>query len=503
MSTKKTNPDIKVLSREQKLALYDLIQEKKLRQRKRKKAFSPHEGQMRVIKSTAWEKYVFCGNGFGKTALLTNEVAWAAEGYSSITKQYTPVPAKIALVLDSAEKIDDFLSEYRKWNILEPEWTQKRGRPNTTFIQYPNGSTVTVLTHGVEPLKLEGSEWTHIFFDEPPPRHVFTAMARGGRQKGKTCRIRLFGTPITEAWLRTDVYEAWTNGEFPEGEVECFRGETSENAENLADGYIERFSRKLSPQERKTRLSGDFFDLEGQALRHLWDRRVHIIEDDEFEWDSNWPVVIAIDPHTSKKHVAIMLGVDRDNYLYILKELALKISPREYAKELKKWMKDYRVLDIVCDHAGNAEMTGGEGYRSFIWVMNDEGIRCRGTRHEEKDDEEFISRIQDALLIPDVPNSVGQKIPKLRALRSCQGFIQNVEQVQWMRDKKLQENKPKLDIRNKDHLAAAKYALATNLHNKKSKARSYHATRGIYGYEAPYKRRKAHKSMLKSLKGDK
>ncbi len=500
---KNPSQNIKHLSREEKLALYDLIQEKKLRKRKKKKAFKPHKGQMRVVNSKAWEKYVFCGNGFGKTALLTNEVAWAAEGYNFITQEYTPVPAKIALVLDSAEKIEDFLAEYRKWNILEPEQTEKRGRPNVTFIKWDNGSTLTVLTHGVEPLKLEGSEWTHIFFDEPPPRHVFTAMARGGRQKNKICRIRLFGTPITEAWLRTEVYESWVNGEFPKGEVECFRGDTTENEANLAEGYIGRFSRKLSEQEKKTRLHGDFFDLEGQALRHLWDRQIHIINDDEFEWDMNNPVVVAIDPHTSKKHMAVMVGVDRDNYLYVLKELSLKVSPRQFARELKKWYADYRVLDIVVDHAGNAEMTGGEGYRSFIWVCNDEGVRCRGTTHKEKDDEDFISRIQDALLIPDTPNNVGQKLPKLRFLRSCQICIQDVEQVQWTRDKRLQMNKPKLDIQNKDGLATIKYALATNLHIKKSKAKSYHLKQGIYGFEAPYKRRLKHKAMLKSLKGEK
>lgn len=192
-------PDLSKLSREQKLQLIAALEEKKRRTLSSRPPFVPTPGQLKIILSNALERFVFCGNGFGKSTLLVNEVHWAATGYNPITKQKTPVPAKICLLLDSPDKIDDFILEYRKWNPLEADQLHKKGKPNYSFVDYDTGSTVTVITHQVEPLKLEGSQWTHIFADEPCPKPVFTALFRGGRIKGRPCRTLLAGTPVSAA----------------------------------------------------------------------------------------------------------------------------------------------------------------------------------------------------------------------------------------------------------------------------------------------------------------
>jgi hypothetical protein len=179
-----------------------------------------------------------------------------------------------------------------------------------------------------------------------------------------------------------------------------------------------------------------------------------------------------------------MLGADRDNRLYVLKEIARKETPRQFARTLKQWMDGYRVIDVVCDSLGSADMTGGEGFKSFIQVLKDEGIRVRATTFQEKEDEAFIARIQDSLLVPDVEDNFGQKIPKLRIRSECTMTISDIRNVQWVRDRNANENKPKLDISNKDALACLKYALATNIYfAKPHKTRPHYVRDRVYGIQ--------------------
>lgn len=461
--------DFSKFTREQKEQFLVALEEKKRRDIDARPSFKPHDGQMRVVKSTALERYLFCGNGFGKSTILVNEVHWAASGFNPVTGATGLVPAKICLILDTPEKIDDFLLEYRKWNKLEPEWLLKKGKPYFSFIAYPNGSTVTVLTHQVEPLKLEGSQWTHIFADEPPPKAVFTAVFRGGRIKGRACKVLLAGTPITAAWLRTDVYEPWVEGKSPE--VECFEGATDENGDNLEEGWLERFSAKLSDKEREIRLRGRFFDLDGLALSHLFRKKTHTIPRASLDWDPSNPCVIIMDPHPHKAHVALLIGCNQQNELFVLDEFDLKVVARQFMKAIieRGWLGGtYNVIDIVYDSLGSGEMTSGEGYRSFGDVINEvlreSGMgRARATSYDDKSDEDFIERLRDVLVLPTEADSFGRYTPRLRIVAECRKTIDDMERVEWYLDKQIKENKPKLDLRKRDHLACIKYGLATHL----------------------------------------
>jgi hypothetical protein len=115
--------------------------------------------------------------------------------------------------------------------------------------------------------------------------------------------------------------------------------------------------------------------------------------------------------------------------------------------------------------------------------------RARATRNEEKDDEDFIERIRDALLLPTEPNNDGAFIPKLRFFEGAIQSLHDVETVKWYEDKQLKENKRKLDIRKKDCLACIKYALSTNLYHKKKKDKAYVVKRQAYGMTLPSQRR--------------
>lgn len=478
----------KPLTREQKLELIRVLEEKSRRDAIRRPQFTPTQAQLPVIMSEAKERYLFCGNGFGKTTLLVHELHWAATGFNPFKKRSTPVPSKICLVIDSPEKMTDFIAEYRNWYVLTEDNLHKRGKAHYSFMTYENGSTVTVLTHDVNPLKLEGSQWTHIFYDEPPPKPVFTGTARGGRIKGRPLQIMLGGTPLYQPWMRLDIYDPWSKGEL--ADVDCFRGRTEDNANNLDMESVKRNWKKLSAHELSIRSEGAFHDLEGLALAHLFRSTTHTVSRTKLLWDRENPVVIAIDPHPSKPTHAVVLGADRDNRLYVLEEYKEKAVARKFAKSLigKGWFSKYRIMDIVYDSLGSAETTSGEGFRPFGEVFNEvleqhSLGRARATSYNEKSDEDFIDRIQDALLVPEEPDSFGQQVPKLRILSDCIGTITDILNVQWTRDKRIDENKPKLDITHKDYLSCLKYALATNLHGTKKKDKIYHMKKKVYGVD--------------------
>ena len=481
--------DLSKLSIEDKLKLYDLIQEKKKRIKQRRAAYKPNKGQLPIHLSDKTIKFCASGNGAGKTCASVHEAIWAAQGYHPIKKRYTKVPAQIAVVLDKPNKADDvWIPEITKFFDTD-DWTfSKKGKANITEISFPNGSVITFYSHDQEPLTFESIQIDCAVMDEPPPRKIFIALRRGGRKLGTEPWFLIVGTPLAQSWLRIEIYNPWSKGELEE--ADCFKMSSDTNKENINWKAQEQSFAFMTEKERAVRRHGDFFDLSGQALAPYFDRDTHIIPTKGFHWPEENPCVLSIDPHGSKPHVAIIMGVDSDNQLTVLNEFSRSCSPREYALHMKKFMEPYKIIDIIVDSYGNSSSNGlnhieAAGYTSFIKTLNDNGVRARATTYKDKDDEDFVTRIQSSLVIPYEDDNLGRRLPKMRLLDRCTGCIMDIENVQWQRDRKTDENKPKLDIQHSDHLACIKYALATNLFYDKAKRKTHYKPRPVsYGGRA-------------------
>lgn len=488
--------DLSKLTRDQKLRFLDLIEEKRRRLRDKRAVYKPNSGQLPVHKSDKMLRCVFSGNGAGKTALGINEALWAVAGFNPITKEFSRVPARVIVLLDHPEKVADvWLPEMQKWANIKPEQLHKRGKPYVTRISFKNGSEILFMFHQQESTLFESIELDYLIADEPPPRHIYIALRRGARKKGTKPRFLTIGTPITGAWMRTEIYDPWALGESPN--TECFTFGTVVNESNLADDFINEYGKILSEKEKRIRLHGEFFDLDGLALAFLFKRETHIVT--PFDWPLDSPVVIAIDPHSSKPHHAIMLGCDKDNYLYYLKEFKEKAVARVFAKRLREFYQGYKVIDIICDSLGSAEGTGGEGFKSFIQILQEEGVRARATSWDDKQDEDFIDRIKSVLAIPDEPNNFNEYLPRLTIVDGNNGIIRDIENVQWTKYKNIDIFKPKLDITNKDFLSCLKYALASNLTFGKSKAKIYRRVKGAETYGISSEKRNSVKYFRKKL----
>lgn len=458
--------DLSKLSKQEKLTAYDVIQELKRREKKKTGAYIPNSGQLTVHSGDKLERYVFSGNGAGKTALLVNEVLWAARGFNPILKTFSHVPCKIIYVIDDPDKIAlKILPEMRKWQELKDDQLEKDGKPYIARITFPNGSFIKFITHGMEAMKAESIELDFLACDEPPPYFLYSALTRGMREKGFKKKTLIVGTPLAAPWLRKDVYEPWSRGKLPY--VECYKFDSDVNKDNLDwDRQLHYFDR-LSDKERAIRRHGNFFDLEGLALSHLFKRDSHVVKQER--WPSSWPVVIAVDPHPSKEHVALMVGITPANGYRALKELSSSSPARQFARELRDFYKGYRVIDLLSDSLGSSDSTGGEGRLSFIQVLRDEGIRIRATSYDEKKDEAWIQMIQDVLLVPDEANNFGERAPRLQIVDNCTGLISDIETVEWQKFKNIDEYKPKLAIGSKDLLACLKYALASQPRHSKGR----------------------------------
>lgn len=486
MNLKDLTPEkVASLSHAELVEALEIAEELEARAREKKEHYVPNEGQRPIHESDAQIRIVLSGNGAGKTTCGIHEADWWCRGHNPVKDEYTPVPARVIVVLDHPEKVTDHWEpELKKWFKYDSDQFKKRGKPYTTKVDY-GGSEILFMFHEQNPDLFESIEADYIIFDEPPPRKIWIALKRGLRKAGSKPRILFLGTPIKCAWMRIELVEPAQKGEIDN--VEVFTFSTDVNSDNLGDDALTLMFLGLSEEEIQIRRHGKFYDLSGLALAHIFNQRTHVIDDHAFEWDESWPVAVAIDPHKAKPHHAVMLGCDPDGYLYVLKELKLSALAKDFALELKQWMHGYRVIDIVVDSMGSEPYTGGEGFESFLQVIRKNGVQARSTTFKDKDDEDFIDRIQTSLAIPLEADNFGQKTPKLRILRSCRGLIGDIENVQWMRNKINDENKPKLDISHKDFLAALKYALATNLTPKKHKARVYRVKQGApqYGWIRP------------------
>lgn len=427
----------------------------------KKPVYKPNSGQRPVHQDDRPIRIVAAANGGGKTALAAQEVLWWSRGYNPLLDVYTKVPATNIVLLDSPMKVEEvWLPELRKWAPIDDDCELiKSGKPYVNKIRFKNGSQILFMFHEQEDLVFEGIQIDNLCADEPFPRRIWIALTRGARKKHTKPKFLIIGTPLGQPWLYNELWKKAAEGERPDVGIHRFGIEV--NKDNLADGYIEQFSKNLTEAEKKVRLQGHFAHLEGLALAHLFDRAVHVVP--SFPWPQGKPVVLVIDPHWAKPHTFCLIGATGDGRIYYIKEGRTKAPARAFAQELRDFCNGFRVIDHIIDSLGETHNTGGDGSKSFAEVLRENGIPVRSTSFSDKNDEDFVQRIQQVLEIPDVEDNFGRKVPKLAIMEGNQGIINDVETAQWQRYRQHEMFKNKLDITQKDYLSLLKYGLATNI----------------------------------------
>lgn len=412
--------DLKGLSRGEKEELYKLLKQKETTVKEAVlETFQPHPGQKVFLESPAKIRALFCGNGFGKTVAMTIELI-RTHTRKHPTRDTHSVHQSWLLIPDLA-KAEDYWTEIKKWcppsSLPKPN---KLGSANIRRLEWPNGTYTTIYSHEQDSSKLEGTNIDALFCDEPPPRDLWVAAFRGLRNNPDYFVV-LAGTPVSAAWMYEQIYLPGVLKQDPN--IEIFRGTTYDNP-YLSKDFIEEFAKQLTDDEKKVRLAGEFHALQGRVFKEF-DTRKHVIETQS--WPTDWPVYMAIDPHTRKKSTAVWMGVTSDDDFVVINEACAEDIQKlgDTIKSIEAH-NNYRVVARKIDNSGSAR---GWKAETAIELLRDQGIRVSPMRNAEKAVMNGIVKLQKLLKIQTMPD--GTKKPQLFVMAHCSGVIRDFTLYGW------------------------------------------------------------------------
>lgn len=179
------------------------------------------------------------------------------------------------------------------------------------------GSTLELMSNKQEVDVFEGWDGHFIIYDEPPRREIRIACARG---LAVTNGRELFtATLLKEAWVHREVIKAKNEDGTPDLSVFNVHGEIYDNLGfGLTEEGIESFAKKLTKEERQSRLRGIPSYMAG-LIYPEYDANVHLKE--RFKIPLDWIVDIAIDCHPAKENAVSFMATDPRNYKYLIDEI--------------------------------------------------------------------------------------------------------------------------------------------------------------------------------------
>lgn len=255
-------------------------------------------GQGRFLTSWDREPEVVClincsGNKGGKTTggtILLGECLLGKNlwGFENRPERNSRTPVRACVF---AEDFDSHTQTIAP-NLFS--WLPKGAIRKTDFnnlghvvnMHFTNGSILHFKTYAQGIDTAEGKDWDFVWFDEPPPRELYTAAFRG--LVTKNGRMVVTATLLKEVWL-------FDEGE--KGSVRCFTSTIHDNTW-LSPTAKAAFLEALPDEERETRESGKPMNLSGLVYKSFADRDPYVIEQGALPL--NAPYILGVDPHERK-----------------------------------------------------------------------------------------------------------------------------------------------------------------------------------------------------------
>jgi hypothetical protein len=372
--------------------------------------YVPHEKQDAFHRANAHKRrYVRTGNRFGKSTMgAAEDCAWAL-GYrpwypEGDPARYEGIPQKsnsiLILVVDWDKAEEIFTNEVRgqkqgKLFKLLPEgsYTVKKNQSGKIAevrvkSKWGGESVIcldTVQSYKSNPMGQESSDWDAIHVDEPIPREMWIANARGLVDRNGSAWFTC--TPLTEMWIN-DMFE-------PEGTVAksvngakvttqlieeegCGKVEVSfwmiegsmHDNPNFGGEQKARFIAELTEDERETRISGRPSALQGVIYKSFiklhWSQKNlrglhgHLFNDNDTRkagWTSpsnpplDYCVRLAIDTHPSTPHAVLFCATAPSGHTYFYTEIFEHVHPRRLALMCMGRLDDVEIPDEVEEYA--------------------------------------------------------------------------------------------------------------------------------------------------------
>lgn len=278
----------------------------------------------------------------------------------------------------------------------------------------------------------EGSQWDLVIYDEPAPRDIRIACARGlVDRKGRelfTCTL------LNQAWIWRDVIRATLPDGSPDPSVFNISGDSSVNiGYGITQEGIDQFAKTLNKDEYQSRILGKPSFL-STLVCPRFDRNIHIKE--RFTIPLDALITISIDFHPSKPWCATFMAHTKQGLKYICDEIEFRGNAKSFAEEVIRVirLRDYaRVERVIIDPLSKSGMPNDMDTFSVV----EETIAAYGYALEvaSKDKDNGIATL-NGLLWTD------NEMPALYFFRDCVRTIQEIEDWMYCKDtlKPVKEN---------------------------------------------------------------
>jgi len=267
----------------------------------------------------------------------------------------------------------------------------------------------------------EGAQYDLVVYDEPPPRDIRVACARG--LVDRHGRELFCCTLLNQAWVHREVIKA----KLPDGSTDLsvfnLSGDSSVNiGYGITQEGIDQFAKTLTHDEYQARILGKPSYL-STLVCPKFDTHIHVKE--RFKIPLDALITISIDFHPSKPWYATFMAHTKQGFKYICEEIVFRGNPKSFAEEVVRVirLRDYaRIERVIIDPLSKS----GQDNDIDTYSIVEETIAPYGYSLEtaSKDKDNGIS-ILNGLLWTD------NEMPALFFFRDCVKSIQQVEDLMY------------------------------------------------------------------------
>ena len=414
--------------------------------------------------------------------------------------------------------------EFKQWAIKSTYKSDVEINEKNDTIRYHNGSTIQFMTYNAALDVYES--WTGDIWcpDEPPPLPIFEAIARGLHVNAG--KIFMFMTPLKEPWILNKLIEP-DNARFDVTVIDGLTFLDNENlvAEDTAElerggslsgdideyfrllldydnrskgehvGLINKHLRKIidpyyfveiiqklqglkrvndtEEENRDARFKGKFKHLVGLIYRTYKDfyyPNGHIVK--PFKIDTDWPVICEIDWHHSIPPFLGFYAWDKENRMYVVKEIFVQMTGEQVAHEIirQKKANGWRLKKVYCDPLakGNDRLTNNtsqmaeDTFSTMKKILNKESILIDTTGQEKTQKWTGIDRVRDRL-------SPSSGVARLLVFDNCMYHRKAFKQWVYVDEKPSDDDDHPMETTYRAVLSNTKYTDPNKYKNFKSK----------------------------------
>ncbi|MFZ9967341.1 MAG: terminase large subunit domain-containing protein [Steroidobacteraceae bacterium] len=168
-------------------------------------------------------------------------------------------------------------------DMLEKPPKRGSGTKLPEIYYFKSGAQLHIMSYDQDPASFEGAVWDGVWFDEPPPEAIFTAVRRG--TMARQGWILITATPIKEPWMFDALVAPLNDPDSPSHEFSAvFRGDIHDNCRECFGGALPHseiqsfLSGITNPAERAARERGEFLDMAGVEFWYC-NRDSHVCPD--------------------------------------------------------------------------------------------------------------------------------------------------------------------------------------------------------------------------------